>query len=163
MSDSVERLRDLGDHASFEPSAYHAAADGITRLRAENERLRDVLMRIGLPGKQIVYCRDGHEEVVLLARAALKEADKMTRPSPPRKPCSSPIEQIRYIFDTAESKGMTIQDIANRSGYSVDTISTLRRPRENRANGSGLNPSFRLVQDIAQSVGLKIEMVPHGE
>lgn len=39
MSDIVERLRDLGDHASFEPSAYHAAADEITRLRAENERL----------------------------------------------------------------------------------------------------------------------------
>lgn len=87
----------------------------------------------------------------------------MTRPSPPRKPCCNPIEQIRYIFDVAESKGMTIQDIANRSGYSVDTISTLRRPRENRASGSGLNPSFRIVQDIAQSVGLKIEMVPHGE
>ena len=45
----------------------------IAELSAENERLRDVLMRIGLPGKQIVYCRDGHEEVVLLARAALKE------------------------------------------------------------------------------------------
>lgn len=44
----------------------------ITRLRAENDRLRETLMRIGLPGKQIVYCRDGHEEVVLLSRAALK-------------------------------------------------------------------------------------------
>lgn len=87
----------------------------------------------------------------------------MTSPSPPRKPCSNPLEQIRYIFDVAESKGMTIQDIANRSGYSVNTISTLRWPRENRASATGLNPSFRLVQDIAQSIGLKIEMVPHGE
>lgn len=50
-----------------------ASMTEIANLRAENERMRDVLMRIGLPGKQIVYCRDGHEEVVLMARAALKE------------------------------------------------------------------------------------------
>jgi hypothetical protein len=31
------------------------------------------MLRIGQPGKQIVYCRDGHEETVLLARAALEK------------------------------------------------------------------------------------------
>ena len=34
--DIVERLRDLGDHASFEPHMHHKAADEIERLREEN-------------------------------------------------------------------------------------------------------------------------------
>ena len=76
MTDIVERLEKncpcSSDIGCADALCQEAAAE-ITRLRAENERLRDVLMRIGLPGKQIVYCRDGHEEVVLLARAALKE------------------------------------------------------------------------------------------
>jgi uncharacterized sporulation protein YeaH/YhbH (DUF444 family) len=45
----------------------------VDQLRAEVERLRTALHRIGLPLAQITYCRDGHEEAVLLARAALKE------------------------------------------------------------------------------------------
>ena len=45
----------------------------IERLRAENAKLREALHRIGLPLAQIVYCRDGHEEAVLLARAALAQ------------------------------------------------------------------------------------------
>jgi hypothetical protein len=44
---------------------------GMERMQAERDRLREALYRIGLPGKQIVYCRDGHEEAVLHARAAL--------------------------------------------------------------------------------------------
>lgn len=32
--DLVTRLRDLGDHAAFEPHAHHEAADEIKRLRA---------------------------------------------------------------------------------------------------------------------------------
>lgn len=34
MDDLVNRLRDLGDHASFDPSAYHEAADAIEALQA---------------------------------------------------------------------------------------------------------------------------------
>ena len=37
--DIVARLRDLGDHASFEPAMHHKAADEIERLRA---RVRDL-------------------------------------------------------------------------------------------------------------------------
>jgi hypothetical protein len=33
MSDLVVKLRDAGDHATFEPSLYHEAADEIKRLR----------------------------------------------------------------------------------------------------------------------------------
>jgi len=40
--------------------------------RARIAELTAALMRIGQPGKQIVYCRDGHEEAVLLARAAYR-------------------------------------------------------------------------------------------
>lgn len=50
--------------------AYMAGTD---RLRAENERLRATLRRISSNNHQITYCRDGHEEAALLARAALKE------------------------------------------------------------------------------------------
>ncbi len=44
-------------------SDYRKALARIAELEAG-------LLRIGQPGKQIVYCRDGHEEAVLLARAA---------------------------------------------------------------------------------------------
>jgi len=42
-------------------------------LLDERDKLRAVLRRIGQPGKAICYCRDGHEEAVLLARASLEE------------------------------------------------------------------------------------------
>ena len=37
------------------------------------EELEDILLRIAKPNKKIVYCSDGHEESVLLARAALEK------------------------------------------------------------------------------------------
>ncbi len=46
----------------------------VRRLSAENERLREALHRIQhSPNGPKVYCRDGHEEAVLIARAALGE------------------------------------------------------------------------------------------
>jgi hypothetical protein len=59
----------------------------IDRLKKDNKRLRDMrdafqrearalegeLRRIGSPSKKITFCRDGHEESVLIARAALGE------------------------------------------------------------------------------------------
>lgn len=93
MSDIVERLRKLADrerpYGSL-PDTLDEAADEIDHLRAgnqkaaleylgqigqlsdENTRLRAALHRIGLPRAKIVYCRDGHEEAVLIARAALE-------------------------------------------------------------------------------------------
>jgi hypothetical protein len=43
MTDLVKRLRDLGDHASFEPHMHHTAADRIEELEAENARLWEAL------------------------------------------------------------------------------------------------------------------------
>lgn len=46
----------------------------VRRLAAENGRLREALHRIQhSPNGPKVYCRDGHEEAVLIARAALGE------------------------------------------------------------------------------------------
>ena len=41
--DIVERLRSLGDHASFEPHMHHEAADEIERLRQQVAELVEVL------------------------------------------------------------------------------------------------------------------------
>ncbi len=56
------------DHKPFTQEEYEAA---VGALAEENARLRAALLRIGQPGKSICYCRDGHEESVLIARAAL--------------------------------------------------------------------------------------------
>jgi hypothetical protein len=53
-----------------------------------------------------------------------------------------------------------MEDVSKRSGYSADTVTNMRRPRTNRGNGSGLNPSLRMVIDMAEVVGLKIVAVP---
>lgn len=44
----------------------------IDKRNARIAALEAALIRIGHPGKQVVYCRDGHEESALLARAALE-------------------------------------------------------------------------------------------
>lgn len=44
MSDDlVKRLRDLGDHASFEPHMYHTAADRIEELEAKLQSVKSFL------------------------------------------------------------------------------------------------------------------------
>jgi hypothetical protein len=67
---------------------------------------------------------------------------------------------VQTIFAKAERLGMSVEDVSKRSGYSTDTVNNMRRPRTSRANGSGLNPSLRMVIDMAESVGLKIVAVP---
>ena len=84
----------------------------------------------------------------------------MTTPPLYRTPCSSPFPAVQTIFAEAERLGMSVQDVSKRSGYSEDTVNNMRRPRANRGNGSGLNPSLRMVIDMAESVGLKIVAVP---
>lgn len=49
----------------------HHLSVGMREGADEIKRLRAALHRIGLPLAQITYCRDGHEEAVLIARAAL--------------------------------------------------------------------------------------------
>jgi hypothetical protein len=53
-------------------SLLDAAHREIAKLSADNERLRDVLRRIGMPDQNISYCWDGHEIAVLIARKALE-------------------------------------------------------------------------------------------
>ena len=78
----------------------------------------------------------------------------------PYKPCSSPFEVVQTVFAEAERQGMSVQDVSKRSGYGPDTVKNMRRPQVRRSNGSGLNPSLRMIIDMAQSVGLKIVAVP---
>ncbi len=44
----------------------------IEKTDARIAELEAALLRIGQPGKKVIYCRDGHEEAVLLARAAYR-------------------------------------------------------------------------------------------
>lgn len=65
-AEEIERLRKDLSLAVFADNEYWQV------LEKENERLRAALHRIGLPRAKIFYCRDGHEEAVLIARAALE-------------------------------------------------------------------------------------------
>lgn len=73
-----------------------------------------------------------------------------------RKPCTSPHEAVRRLFESAEANGMGITALAERSGYSANTLSELRRPR----GGRGASPSFALVRDVALVLGYDIQPVP---
>jgi lambda repressor-like predicted transcriptional regulator len=79
---------------------------------------------------------------------------------PYRKQCSSPFEVVQTVFAEAERQGMSVQDVSKRSGYPPDTVKNMRRPQVRRSNGSGLNPSLRMIIDMAQAVGFKIVAVP---
>ncbi len=98
MNDIVERLK-----RDATCSSHHEAAAEIEWLRAERNRLASDLSKahgdvvqwiensnrlaavrivsmaalrmIGMPGKDIGYCRDGHEMAVLIARDALRESE----------------------------------------------------------------------------------------
>jgi hypothetical protein len=60
-----------GPPLTAEHQAVHEIrADETLALRARIAELEAALLRIGQPGKKVIYCRDGHEETVLLARAA---------------------------------------------------------------------------------------------
>lgn len=74
-----------------------------------------------------------------------------------RKPCTSPHDAVRHLFESAEANGMGIAALAERSGYSANTLSELRRPRR---DGSGASPSFALVRDVAMVLGYELKLVP---
>ena len=63
--DLVKRLRDLGDHASYEPHMYHVAASRIEQLESA---LREISKAGGdLPSDYLLSC------CISVARAALGE------------------------------------------------------------------------------------------
>ena len=66
-NDIVARLRSYAylDDAFYNPWVYAEAADEI-------ERMRDALRRISHAPHGKMYCADGHEEAVLIARVALE-------------------------------------------------------------------------------------------
>ena len=70
-NDIVARLRCYADidYAVYHPWVYAEAADEI-------ERMRDALRRISHAPHGKVYCANGHEEAVLIARAALEGEKK---------------------------------------------------------------------------------------
>jgi hypothetical protein len=70
-NDIVARLRSYAylDDAFYNPWVYAEAADEI-------ERTRDALRRISHAPIGKVYCADGHEEAVLIARVALEGEKK---------------------------------------------------------------------------------------
>ncbi len=73
MSDIVERLRTVEWDAGTESWMPRAKVSPL-QLEAANEieRLRDALRQISHAPNGKVHCADGHEECVLIARAALE-------------------------------------------------------------------------------------------
>ena len=71
INDIVARLRCYADidDAVYHPWVYREAADEI-------KRMRDALRRISHAPCGKVYCADGHEEAVLIARVALEGEKK---------------------------------------------------------------------------------------
>jgi len=46
--------------------------ENVRRFSGDNSKYIEALRRIGMPGKNIAYCRDGHEIAVLTALDALR-------------------------------------------------------------------------------------------
>ena len=60
--DLVKRLRDLGDHAAFEPHMHHTAADRIKKLEAENKLLSEGATIAHFQG--VVYARNNMADAI---------------------------------------------------------------------------------------------------
>jgi hypothetical protein len=77
-ADEIELLRQVCARLSRDLSkAQLDIVDWIEKamhLTGANMEQSYALRRIGMPGKDIGYCRDGHEMAVLIARDALKES-----------------------------------------------------------------------------------------
>ncbi|MEN9717595.1 MAG: hypothetical protein RIQ99_473 [Pseudomonadota bacterium] len=76
-----------------------------------------------------------------------------------RMPTTSDLPEVHVLFQEAKLRGIGTEDLANKTGYSRDAISTLRRPRK---GGQGFNPSHRMVRDIAECLGYEFKLVRKG-
>lgn len=76
-----------------------------------------------------------------------------------RKPITTNHPEIRVLFEAAEDRGIGTETIAELTGYTRDAILCLRRPRK---DGSGRNPSFQFLKDVAQMLGYEFKLVPIG-
>ena len=72
MTDLIKRLRDLGDHAAFDPHMHHVAADCIEELVKERDELGRKLntARYGQPD----FAWSIHEEAMADLRVKLAKA-----------------------------------------------------------------------------------------
>lgn len=70
-----ERDRIAAEHSKAQ-LAILPWIEQVGHLNAAYDIHTDALRRIGMPGKDIGYCRDGHEIAVLIARDALTESKK---------------------------------------------------------------------------------------
>jgi hypothetical protein len=77
-ADEIELLRQVCARLSRDLSTAQTDIlpwiEKAQHLIATNMEQAAALRRIGMPGKDIGYCRDGHEIAVLIARDALKES-----------------------------------------------------------------------------------------
>jgi len=76
--EAADALESQAEEIQNLENRLRVALDAVKEDTARIAELEAVQLRIGQPGKKIVYCRDGHEEAVLLARAALGEKDADT-------------------------------------------------------------------------------------
>lgn len=61
------------------------------------------------------------------------------------------------LFEVAKDRGIGTETIAEVTGYTRDAVACLRRPRK---DGSGSNPSFQFLKDVAQMLGYEFKLVP---
>lgn len=67
MTDLINRLRDLGDHAAFEPHMHHVAADRIEELERKNAEMNLLYSEV----------KDGLEAKLANAVGSIKQAIKL--------------------------------------------------------------------------------------
>lgn len=78
-------------------------------------------------------------------------------------PLSAKEPIVRDIFSLAERKGITLVEMADRSGLDKKTISFIRHPRQCRDMlDRGNQPRLYQVQALAGILGLELKLVPKG-
>lgn len=76
-----------------------------------------------------------------------------------RMPTTTHHPEVRMLFEVAKDRGIGTETIAEVTGYTRDAVACLRRPRK---DGSGSNPSFQFLKDVAQMLGYEFKLVPIG-
>lgn len=71
-SEFIDHVEDFFDHYSGLPEKFRTRLIALARRSVTASA---ALHRIGRPRARIAYCRDGHEEAVLIARSAISAVD----------------------------------------------------------------------------------------